>query len=211
MSYFDIGKRIMDLTGGFIAVVLFSPIMIITVLYIKLVSYRGPLFVEAKNRVGRGGKEFPMYKFRTMIPYAQDWLVSQPELYKKYQENGYKLDPDPRWIPGARIIRKFSLDEFPQFFNVIRGEMSLVGYRAYYGYEVKEQLKRYPEAKEFLDLALTAKPGVTGLWQISGRSELSFLERVKLDATYARKRSLLYDIEIILRTPYVVLTGKGAF
>ncbi|KKS17117.1 MAG: hypothetical protein UU77_C0008G0007 [candidate division WWE3 bacterium GW2011_GWC1_41_7] len=210
MNFFDVGKRIFDLVGGSIAVILFSPFMMLTALYIKMVSPGGPVFVEAKGRVGKDGKEFPMYKFRTMIPMAQEWLKSQPEMYKQYQEGGYKLNPDPRWIKGAKIIRKLSLDEFPQFFNVVRGEMSLVGYRAYYGYEVHEQMQRYPDAKEFLDIALTVKPGVTGLWQISGRSELSFLERVKLDALYAQKKSLLYDIEIILRTPYVVLTGKGA-
>ncbi len=211
MSLYSIGKRLIDIIGGLIGVILFSPFMIGTAIYIKLVSPGGTVFVEAAKRVGRNGKEFPMYKFRTMIPYAQKWLENQPELYKKYQENGYKLDPDPRWIKGAKIIRKFSLDEFPQFINVVKGDMSLVGYRAYYRYELDEQLCMHPEVKEYLDKALTVKPGITGVWQTSGRSKVGFVDRVKMDAAYADKQSLLYDIFIILKTPYVVISGKGAF
>lgn len=210
MSFYSIGKRILDIIGGSVALVLFFPLMFLTAIYIKIVSPDGPIFVEAAKRVGKDGKEFPMYKFRTMIPNAQKWLESQPELYKKYQDNGYKLDPDPRWIKGAKLIRKLSIDEFPQFLNVIKGDMSLVGYRAYYGYELREQTLAHPEVKELLDVALKVKPGITGLWQVSGRSKVCFVERVKLDACYADKKSLLYDILIILKTPLVVLSAKGA-
>jgi lipopolysaccharide/colanic/teichoic acid biosynthesis glycosyltransferase len=209
-SYYEAGKRFLDIIGGLTGVVLFSPLMILTAIYIKIVSPGGPVFVEAKNRVGKGGKEFGMYKFRTMIPNAQEWLKTQPELYKQYQDNGYKLDPDPRWIRGAKIIRKLSLDEFPQFLNVLFGDMSLVGYRAYYGYEIKEQTEKHPETKELLEKALTLKPGITGVWQTSGRSNVSFQGRIKMDADYAEKKSLMYDVMIILKTPYVVITGKGA-
>jgi exopolysaccharide production protein ExoY len=210
MSSYEIGKRIIDIVGSFAGLILASPIMVFVAIWIKLVSPGGPVFVEAKKRVGKDGKEFPMFKFRSMIPNAQTWLENQPELYKKYQESGYKLDPDPRWIKGAKFLRKSSIDELPQLINVLWGNMSLVGYRAYYGYEVKEQIERFPESKKYLDIAFTVKPGITGLWQISGRSETSFMERAKLDAEYAQKKSLWYDLMIILKTPYVVITGKGA-
>ena len=208
---YEIGKRFLDIIGGLVGVILFGPIMLLTALWIKAVSPKGSVFVEAADRVGKNGMEFPMFKFRTMIPYAQEWLKTQPELYKQYQENDYKLDPDPRLIKGAKIIRKLSVDEFPQFLNIVKGDMSLVGYRAYYGYEINEQVERYPEAKQYLDIALTVKPGLTGLWQVSGRSEVGFVDRVKLDAIYAQKRSLIFDILLILKTPYVVITGKGAY
>ena len=126
----------------------------------------------------------------------------------------FKMEHDPRIIGGDKgigsFIRKTSIDEFPQFWNVLKGEMSLVGYRAYYFDEMEEQLERYPEAKKYIDKVMEVKPGITGLWQVSGRSDIGFVDRVKLDAKYAENVSLLYDIMIILKTPYVVLTGKGA-
>jgi lipopolysaccharide/colanic/teichoic acid biosynthesis glycosyltransferase len=208
---YDYIKRIMDIVGGIVGLILFGPVMLATATWIKIVSPKGPVFVEAAERVGKGGKGFPMFKFRTMIPNAQEWLKQHPDLYKQYQENSYKLDPDPRLIKGAKFIRKTSIDEMPQFINIVKGDMSLVGYRAYYGYEIKEQTEKFPESKEFLEKAFKVKPGLTGLWQVSGRSEVGFVDRVKLDATYAQKRSLLFDILLILKTPYVVLTGKGAY
>ncbi len=211
MNFYSFTKRALDILGGLVGVILFSPLMLATAVWIKLVSPGGPIFLEAIERVGKDGKEFPMYKFRSMIPHAQEWLKNHPELYQKYQENGYKLDPDPRWIRGAEFMRKFSIDEMPQFFNVLLGNMSLVGYRAYYGFELKEQVVRFPEAKQYLDIALTVKPGITGVWQTEGRSSVGFLDRVKLDASYAKKKSVLYDLLIILKTPFAVLSGKGAF
>jgi exopolysaccharide production protein ExoY len=107
-------------------------------------------------------------------------------------------------------MRKYSVDELPQFFNVLKGDMSLVGPRAYYPFELKEQLQKYPEATKCVDILTTVKPGITGTWQIGGRSEVSFPERVQMDADYAKKSSLLYDILVLLKTPYAVLTTKGA-
>lgn len=146
-----------------------------------------------------------------MIPHAHEWLQSQPELLKKWTENNFKLDPDPRLIRGAVFMRKSSIDEMPQFFNVLNGDMSIVGPRAYHDFEIEAQLKKCPHLRSSMDQVLTIKPGITGLWQVSGRSQLKFEERVELDAQYARKKSLLYDLMIILRTPFVVITGKGAY
>ncbi len=207
---YDIGKRIMDILGGIAGLVLFSPVLIATAIYIKLVSPSGPVFADIRLRVGKNGEEFRMYKFRTMIPNAQVWLESQPELYKRYQENSYKLDPDPRLIKGAEFIRKTSIDEMPQFLNVLLGQMSIVGPRAYFKFELNEQQERFPESVEFVQTALTTKPGITGPWQIGGRSHVHFVDRIKMDAEYAKSRSLVYDLKIILKTPIVVLTQKGA-
>ena len=149
-----------------------------------------------------------------MVPNGYEYLKqNHPDLHKKYMENGYKLKDfeDPHLIKGARLLRKSSIDEMPQVFNILRGDMSLVGPRAYYYFEVDEQLERYPDAIPYMEQAFKVKPGLTGLWQVSGRSQVGFVERAKMDASYAQKRSLLYDLLIILKTPYVVLSGKGAF
>jgi exopolysaccharide production protein ExoY len=187
--------------------------MIATDIHIKRVSSNGPILADIPLRVGKDRKFFKMYKFRSMIPNAHQYMLDHPELHKIYLENNYKIEAeqDPRIIPGGVFIRKTSIDELPQFFNVLFGQMSLVGPRAYYDFEVTQQLEKFPETKPYMEKVLKVKPGITGLWQVSGRSELSFVDRVKLDATYAEKKSLIYDILIILKTPYVVISAKGAY
>ncbi|MBU1133049.1 MAG: sugar transferase [Patescibacteria group bacterium] len=210
-QFYYIGKRLFDIFGALVGIIIFSPIMVILSIWIKIVSPEGPVFADIPERVGKDGKLFRMLKFRSMIPNAQAWLDSRPDLLKLYKKNNYKLDPDPRLLPGALVYRKTSMDELPQFFNILKGEMSLVGPRCYYPFEIKDQLKVYPHAKKYLKDVLSAKPGLTGLWQISGRSEINFDDRLRLDAEYARKKSLVYDLLIVLKTPYVVITGKGAY
>lgn len=146
-----------------------------------------------------------------MIPRAQEWLLKNPEFYKKYKENNYKIDArsDPRVIKGGVFLRQSSADELPQFINVLLGDMSIVGPRAYFPFEIKEQSEKFNVDKSLIDTLLTVKPGMTGVWQTSGRSEISFVDRIKMDAKYAKKKSLLYDLLIILKTPYVVVTKKG--
>lgn len=211
MTAYEVGKRIMDILGAVIGIVLFSPLMLFAVIWIKSVSPEGPILADIPLRAGKNKKPFRFYKFRSMIPNAHQWIKDRPEMWEKYIKNNYKLDPDPRLIKGAKFLRKSSIDEMAQFFNVLRGEMSIVGPRAYYTFEIDEQVKKYPGVADLIDVALSVKPGITGLWQVSGRSELNFEERVKLDAKYAQKKSLLYDLLIIIKTPYVVLTGKGAY
>ena len=212
MIYRKYIKRIIDILGSLLGIVLFSPIMILTSIWIKIVSPGGPVLADIPNRVGKDKKPFRFYKFRSMYPNAHELLKKNAELYDKYVKNNYKLstDEDPRLIKGGRFLRKSSIDETPQFFNVLKGEMSIVGPRAYYFDEMEDQLKRFPEARKYVDEVMKVKPGITGLWQVSGRSDIGFVDRVKLDAEYAKKMSLLYDLMIILKTPYVVLTGKGA-
>jgi exopolysaccharide production protein ExoY len=211
MTMYDVGKRIIDILGALVGIVIFFPVMLCASLWIKAVSPTGPVLADIPMRVGKNRKLFRFYKFRSMIPNAHEWLKSKPEMWEQYVKNNFKLDPDPRLIKGAKFLRKSSIDEMPQFFNVLQGTMSLVGPRAYYPFEVDEQLTKYPEVEILMDHALSVKPGITGLWQVSGRSQLNFDERVKLDSKYADNKSLLYDLLIILKTPYVVLTGKGAY
>lgn len=210
---YQIGKRIMDIFGALIGIILFSPFMILAALWVKIISPSGSIFADIPNRVGKDKVPFRFLKFRSMVPNAHNFMLNEPALYKKYVENNYKIDPDedPRFLPGARFIRKYSIDELPQFFNVLKGDMSIVGPRAYFFSEVDEQGEKYPEVKPLLNDVFSVKPGITGVWQVSGRSEIGFPDRVKLDAGYAKKKSLLYDLMIIFKTPYVVITGKGAF
>ena len=208
--FYDVGKRIIDIIGAVVGIIIFSPVMLLTALWIKAVSPDGPVFADIPKRVGKGSEEFHMFKFRSMIPNAQQWLEDRPEWLKKYRENDYKLDPDPRMIKGAKFIRKTSIDEMPQFFNILLGQMSLVGPRAYFPFELREQAKRYPKTKKHIEQVMTIKPGLTGPWQVGGRSEIGFVKRIKMDAGYAEVRSLPYDIFVILKTPIVVLLQKGA-
>jgi lipopolysaccharide/colanic/teichoic acid biosynthesis glycosyltransferase len=120
------------------------------------------------------------------------------------------LTDDPRVTRVGRFIRKHSLDEIPQLLNVIRGDMSLVGPRPYYPDELVEQQRKYPHTKDLVRIVLSAKPGITGHWQVSGRSEVNFDKRIKMDADYVKKQSLLLDIAILLRSPWAMISGKGA-
>lgn len=211
MELYYILKRVLDILGALVGIILFSPILLITAIFIKITSPGGPVLADIPGRVSRG-KDFKMYKFRSMIPNGHQWLLDHPEWYEKYKANNYKISPeeDPRFIKGAKIMRKYSIDELPQFFNVLFGDMSLVGPRAYYPFELAEQRQKYPETGPYIDDVIQIKPGITGVWQVSGRSKIGFLERIKMDAAYAKKRSILYDLLIILKTPLAVLAAKGA-
>ena len=208
MSY-ERAKRAVDILGALAGLVVFSPIFLITALAVRFDS-PGPLIFTQK-RVGKGGKVFGMYKFKSMVNNAEELLQKDPKLLEQYKKGSYKLEDDPRVTKVGRILRKTSMDELPQFLNILRGEMSLVGPRAFKPDELEEQQRKLPESRENVSAVLTAKPGLTGLWQVSGRSGIDFAERVKLDAEYARRRSLLEDIKIILKTPLVVIKGKGAY
>lgn len=132
------------------------------------------------------------------------------KLYEEYKKNSFKLKNDPRVTRVGRFIRKHSLDEIPQLINVLKGEMSLVGPRAYYPDELETQQKKYPHTRKLVKKVLSIKPGITGIWQTSGRSEVNFDKRIALDASYVDNLSLWLDLKIILKTPWVMITGKGA-
>jgi len=207
--FYDFVKRVMDIVGGLIGLIIFSPLLIAVALAIKLNS-RGPVMADTPMRVGKDGKLFKMYKFRSMVVGAQDLLQKNPELLKEYKKNSYKLHNDPRVTGVGKFIRKFSIDEFPQFFNIIKGEMSLVGPRAYYPFELEEQQKKYPKSRDYVKVILSSNPGLTGVWQVSGRSEINFDKRVEMDAQYVQRRSVLYDVYLIAKTIPAVLFGRGA-
>jgi lipopolysaccharide/colanic/teichoic acid biosynthesis glycosyltransferase len=211
-GFYEFVKRLMDIVFCSLFIVLFSPLMLILAIAIKLDS-EGPILADVPERVGRRGKPFKMYKFRSMIENAHEILRENPQfsnLYEKYKKSSYKLKEDPRVTRVGHFLRKHSLDEFPQFFNALKGDMSLVGPRAYYLDELREQQKKYPQTRDSVKIVLSIKPGITGYWQVSGRSEINFDKRIEMDATYVRKRSIVYDLWIILKTPWAIISGQGA-
>ncbi len=210
--YYEFIKRLIDIVLSGLLIVLFSPIILIVALLIKLDS-KGPIFADTPERVGKNGTLFKMYKFRSMVENAHELLRENPkfrDLYKDYKKGSYKLKDDPRITGVGHFIRKHSLDEVPQFFNILKGEMSLVGPRAYYPDELRDQQMRYPHTRDSVKIVLSVRPGVTGYWQVSGRSEINFDKRIEMDAEYVRKRSIMYDMRIIFRTPGAMVSGKGA-
>lgn len=210
--YYEIIKRLMDIVMSLCLIIMFSPIIIAVAIAIRLDS-KGPIMADTPERVGKNGSLFKMYKFRSMVENAHEMLRHNPkykELYKDYKKGSYKLKDDPRITKVGHFIRKHSLDEVPQFFNILKGEMSLVGPRAYYPDELREQQARYPKTRESVKIVLSVRPGVTGFWQVSGRSEINFDKRIDMDAEYVKKRSIMYDIKIILKTPGAMVSGKGA-
>lgn len=205
-------KRLIDSIGSALGLIFLSPLLVLVALAIKLNS-NGPIFADTPMRVGKKGKLFKMYKFRSMVANAHDLLRTDPKfqaLYEEYKKGSYKLYNDPRITPVGKFIRKHSLDELPQLFNVVRGEMSLVGPRAYYPDELQHQQVKYPSSRKYVKIILSGKPGITGIWQVSGRSEINFDKRVQMDASYVEKRSIIYDLWLLLKTIPAVLSGKGA-
>jgi len=212
MNYFLV-KRFLDIIGSSVGLIVLSPAFLLVVLFIKLDS-KGPIFADIPSRVGSGGKTFKMYKFRSMIANAHEVLRTDPKyknLYEQYKKSNFKVstDQDPRITRVGRFIRKTSLDELPQLINILRGDMSLVGPRAFHVDELEDQQKKHLGTSKFVLQLLKVKPGLTGPWQVSGRSSVDFPERVKLDADYAKSKSVINDIKIILKTIPAVLKGEG--
>lgn len=209
---YELCKRVTDIILSFFLIVVFSPIIIVVAFAIAL-DTRGPILADTPERVGRGGKLFKMYKFRSMVQNAHEILRENPKfakLLEQYKKGSYKLPNDPRVTNVGKIIRKYSLDEVPQFFNILKGEMSLVGPRAYYPDELREQQKKYPHTQDAVKIVLSIKPGLTGAWQVNGRSEVNFDKRIEMDAAYVKQRSVLNDFLIIAQTPWAMISAKGA-
>lgn len=209
---YDVSKRLLDILISIVALIIFSPVILLTAIFIKL-DTKGPLLADTPPRIGKEGKAFRMFKFRSMVANAHEILVNDPKykkLLQEYKKGGYKLKGDPRITKVGRFIRKYSFDELPQFINVLRGDMSVVGPRAYYPDELRDQQKQYPHTREAVKIVLSVKPGITGVWQVTGRSEINFDKRIQLDAHYAKKRSIFYDLLILFKTPKAMFSGKGA-
>lgn len=203
-ALFPIAKRALDILGAGVGLVLLAPFFLIVALMVR--ADGGPAFF-AHQRVGRGGKLFGCLKFRSMVIDSQarlEALLANDPTARAEWEATRKLKNDPRITRIGRFLRSTSLDELPQLINVLRGEMSLVGPRP-----VQEaEIDRYYGASAAHYMAV--RPGITGLWQVSGRSETSYESRVALDVSYVSRPSLLADISILVRTPVAVLSRRGA-
>ncbi len=207
MSYLPPLKRALDIMVALFLSLVFLPVWIIVPLLIAL-SSPGPIIYRHK-RVGRGGRDFSMYKFRSMVIDADDILHNQDKsLLKKFKKMDWKLEAkdDPRITPLGRVLRSLTIDEFPQLYNVLVGDMSMVGPRAYLHRELVEQVKKYPLTKNLMKIVLSAKPGITGLWQVSGRNEVTFDKRVGLDAEYIESMSFWNDLVILWKTPKAMIS-----
>lgn len=199
-------KRVFDILFSLVAMLSAAPFFLILPAIIYFVS-PGPVFYSHR-RVGFGGKTFPCLKFRTMVLDAdrilEEYLAEHPEARAEY-EHHRKLRTDPRIIPiVGSFLRKSSLDELPQFFNVFRGEMSVVGPRPL----TRDELRCYGDDA---DRYAAARPGITGLWQVSGRSDLSFRKRVELDCRYVLNHTLRTDLSLIAKTILVLVNRRGAY
>lgn len=194
-------KRVIDIICSLAAIIVLSPIMIITALAIVIESPGNPIF--AQERVGKDGKLFKMYKFRSMCLDAEKKLK---KLQKKNEADGpvFKIKDDPRITKVGHFIRKFSIDELMQLFNILKGDMSIIGPRPALPNEVAEY-------DEFAKLRLKVKPGLSCYWQVSGRSNIGFEEWMQLDVKYINEMSLFTDIKIILLTIPAILKGDGAY
>lgn len=204
MAY-ELAKRVLDIVVALLLAVVFLPFWIIVPVLILLDS--GLPIIFSHRRLGRYGKEFNMYKFRSMAPDAEVQLHQQnPQLLTEFKQHDWKIKDDPRITKLGKVLRSLTIDEFPQLYNVLRGDMSMVGPRAYVQEELREQTQRYPETKQFLDDIMSVRPGITGLWQTSGRNEVPFRIRAKMDALYSRQRSIVNDLVILAKTPHAMLS-----
>lgn len=202
----NIIKRIIDVVGALVGVIALIPLtIIIYIARIVLKENDGPIFYD-QLRIGKDGKVFKMYKYRSMIIGADEklfeYLKENEEARKEYKEYK-KLKDDPRITKIGKILRKTSLDEFPQFINVLKGDMSLVGPRPYLPRE-KEDMG------EYYTYIIKSRPGITGYWQIAGRSDVNFDDRLKMDYDYNKNRSLKTDLKILVKTVLNVVKKKGA-
>ncbi|OGP49430.1 MAG: hypothetical protein A2Y79_09940 [Deltaproteobacteria bacterium RBG_13_43_22] len=192
-------KRMMDFVFSLILVIILTPLFIITIISIKFFD-KGPVFYK-QTRVGKNNKEFLMYKFRSMVINAD---LLKNELNNEVQGPVFKIKNDPRITKIGKVIRRWSIDEIPQFFNVLKGEMSLVGPRPL----SSEEMKGFEEWKT---LRLTVLPGITGVWQINARENKKFDDWISYDQEYIQNWSITNDIKILFKTIHVVFKGKGAF
>lgn len=200
-TLYSVIKRFFDIVLSFLGIIVLSPVFIILFITIKVTSKGPAIFVH--KRVGKGGKEIGIYKFRSMVMNAEEMIkYFTPEQKAEFEKN-FKLENDPRITKVGKFIRKTSLDELPQLFNILKGDISIVGPRpiteaetAFYG--------------NYRELLLSVKPGLTGLWAANGRSNTTYSRRRAMEIYYVKNRSLLFDMKIILKTVLSVFKSEGA-
>jgi lipopolysaccharide/colanic/teichoic acid biosynthesis glycosyltransferase len=199
---YQLSKRIIDIVGSIVGLILASPLLVYVAYKIKKEEPGSPI-IFSQTRIGKNGKAFEMYKFRSMCVDAEEKLI---DLLDQNEIEGamFKIKDDPRITKIGKVIRAKSIDELPQLWNVLKGDMSLIGPRP----PLEREVAEYTE----YDLQrLYVKPGCSGLWQISGRNDVSFHKMVELDLEYINKQCLSYDLSLILRTIYIVIKSNGAY
>lgn len=198
-------KRLTDVILSIIALICFSPIFLVVWIMSLFGENKGPVFFK-QTRIGKNGKPFQIYKFRSMIVNADEILHANSELYQKYVNNNYKLEPeeDPRVTKLGHWLRKTSIDEIPQFINILRGDMSIIGPRPV----VKEELVEYGDR---VNKFLSVKPGAMGLWQASGRSNIGYPERCDLELSYVDQASYWFDTKIMFKNIISIFRSTGAY
>ncbi|MGI8777113.1 MAG: sugar transferase [Acidimicrobiales bacterium] len=195
-------KRAADVALGLVLLVVLAPVILVLAVVLKMTS-SGPVFFR-QPRIGRGGRAFPLLKFRTMRTDAEDRLRRDPALYDSYLANNFKLPGrDPRLTPLGRHLRKMSVDEIPQLFNVVAGHMSLVGPRPV----VPDELVLYGDLRHAYE---AVRPGLTGAWQVSGRSRVGYPERAMIDFHYVSGWTLMGDFKILVKTVPAIMSARGA-
>jgi lipopolysaccharide/colanic/teichoic acid biosynthesis glycosyltransferase len=199
----DVAKRVFDIVFSLLVLVVCAPIYLVLAMAIAYTSSGSVFYIQ--ERVGENYKHFGCIKFRTMIPNADrllDQMMAESEdLRQEFSEN-FKLKQDPRITKIGKFLRMTNLDEFPQFINVLKGEMSVVGPRPL----VPEEIERYGTA---IDRVLTIRPGVTGLWQVSGRNDIPYADRIRIDVRYVKRRSFWLDLQIVIKTVYLMAMPKN--
>ncbi|GGC84988.1 multidrug MFS transporter [Thalassobacillus devorans] len=195
-------KRLLDIIGAIFGIIILSPLYLLVGVLIKVEDFKGPIFFS-QTRVGRNGEVFKMYKFRSMVANAEELKA---KLIERNEATGpvFKIKEDPRITKVGRFIRKTSIDELPQLFNVLKGDMSLVGPRP----PLPEEVNQY---NNYEKQRLTVTPGLTCYWQVSGRSNISFQEWIRLDLKYIEERNVIVDIKLIVKTVLVLFGSKDAY
>ena len=198
-------KRVLDILLALALCLAFFPFLILVPILIYLDS--GFPIIFAHTRLGKNGREFKLYKFRSMVKDADEILHQRDKkLLAEFKKGDWKIANDPRITRLGRVLRSLTIDEFPQLYNVLKGDMSMIGPRAYVKKELEEQVKRYPETKEYMRDILSVKPGITGPWQVNGRNEIPFRQRAQMDAAYARNQNIADDLRILLKTPRAMIS-----
>jgi len=205
MINYSFWKRLIDIILSLVFSVIFLPVWFIVPILILIDSPGSVIYRH--RRVGKDNKEFYMYKFRTMVANAEEILFKKDKkLLEKFKKGDWKLENDPRITKLGRLIRNLTIDEFPQIYNVLKGDMSIVGPRAYVKREIEDQTRKYPKTKKLMEDILKVRPGITGPWQTSGRNEIPFVKRAIMDSEYARNYTFWQDFGIMFKTPKAMIT-----
>ncbi|MDR3189696.1 MAG: sugar transferase [Lactobacillaceae bacterium] len=203
---YTFSKRFVDISAALFALIMFSPIFAMIIPFYWFGANKGPIFYK-QRRIGENGHPFDIYKFRSMVVGAEKKLYSNPALYQKFVDNGYKLPTkeDPRITKFGAFIRKTSLDELPQFLNILIGDMTVIGPRPV----VESELKEYG-TPERINKFLSVRPGAMGLWQGSGRSEVPYPKRADIELVYVDHASMWFDFKVLFKNVLAIFAGTGA-